>query len=52
MTGVVLEGGETLSGDMVIISAGVRPNLELAVSLGLKHDKGIWVNERMETSLP
>ncbi len=48
--GVLLEGGEKLSTAMVIISAGVRPNMELAESLGLDRDKGIQVNERMETS--
>ena len=46
----MLEGGEALSGSMVIISAGVRPNLELAQSLGLSHDKGIQVDEKMRTS--
>jgi len=50
--GVLLEGGETLSAEMVIVSAGVRPNLELAKALNLKHDKGIIVDERMRTSLP
>jgi nitrite reductase (NADH) large subunit len=50
--GVLLEGGEKLPAEMVIISAGVRPNLELAKALNLKHDKGIVVDERMRTSLP
>jgi nitrite reductase (NADH) large subunit len=48
--GVLLEGGEKLSTAMVIISAGVRPNMELAELLGLDRDKGIQINERMETS--
>jgi len=48
--GVLLEGGETLPADMVIISAGVRPNLDLAKALGLDHDKGIKVDERMRTN--
>jgi nitrite reductase (NADH) large subunit len=48
--GIVLEGGETLPGQMVIISAGVRPNLELALASGLACDKGITVNDRLETS--
>ena len=39
--GVVLEGGESISAQMVIISAGVRPNLQLAGPLGLAQDKGI-----------
>jgi nitrite reductase (NADH) large subunit len=48
--GVLLEGGETLSGQMVVISAGVRPNLELAEPLGLKTDKGVVVDERLRTN--
>jgi len=50
--GVLLERGETLPADMVIISAGVRPNLDLAKALGLDHDKGIKVDERMRTNQP
>jgi len=50
--GVVLEGGETLPAEMVIISAGVRPNLDLAKALELDHDKGIKVDERMRTNQP
>ncbi|MGD9076348.1 MAG: FAD-dependent oxidoreductase [Desulfobacteraceae bacterium] len=49
---VLLEGGETLSGQMVVISAGVRPNLELAEPLGLKTDKGVVVDERLQTNQP
>jgi nitrite reductase (NADH) large subunit len=48
--GVVLEGGESLPAEMVIISAGVRPNLELADALGVAHDKGIQVNEYLQTN--
>lgn len=50
--GVLVEGGETLPAEMVIISAGVRPNLDLAKALGLYHDKGIKVDESMQTSQP
>lgn len=50
--GVLLEGGETLHGEMVIISAGVRPNMELAGPLGLECDKGIKVNEELRTNQP
>jgi len=48
--GIVLEGGDTLPGQMIIVSAGVRPNLELAKDGGLACDKGIKVNDRLETS--
>ncbi len=50
--GVSLEGGEELSAEMVIISAGVRPNLEMAESLGLDQDKGIVVDEHLKTNKP
>jgi nitrite reductase (NADH) large subunit len=50
--GVMLEGGEFIEADLVIVSAGVRPNLELSRSLGLEADKGIKVDERMRTNQP
>ena len=50
VNGVLLEGGESLPGKMVLISAGVRPNLDLAEPLGLDHDKGIKVNDRLRTN--
>ena len=50
--GVRLEGGEELSSEMVIISAGVRPNLEMAETLGLNQDKGIVVDEKLKTNKP
>ena len=49
---VRLEGGESLSAPMVIISAGVRPNMELAEVLDLERDKGIKVNDQLLTSRP
>ena len=48
--GVLLEDEETLSSEMVIISAGVRPNMELAKNWGLDHDKGIKVDEHLQTN--
>jgi NAD(P)H-nitrite reductase large subunit len=52
VNGVLLEGGEVLPAEMVIISAGVRPALELAKALNLDHDKGVKVNEEMKTNQP
>jgi len=48
--GVLLEGGENLPAGMVIISAGVRPRMELADSLDLETDKGIKVDEHLRTN--
>jgi nitrite reductase (NADH) large subunit len=50
--GVMLEGGEIIDADLVVISAGVRPNLELSQPLGLEADKGIKVDERLRTNQP
>ena len=52
VSAVRLEGGETLKAKMVVISAGVRPNLELADPLGLDKDKGIKVDGRLQTNQP
>lgn len=52
VTGVALEGGETIPCEMVILSAGVRANLELAKAAGLDCDRGVRVNARLETSSP
>lgn len=49
---VVLAGGESLPADLVIFSAGVRPNLELARDLGLACNKGVIVDGAMRTSRP
>jgi len=47
---VNLESGEPLKGDLVLISAGVRPDLSLAQALGLNIDKGVQVDDTMQTS--
>lgn len=52
VAGVSLEGGERLTAQMVIVSAGVRPILDLANILGVKTDKGVVIDERLETSVP
>ena len=47
---VRLASGEVLDTEMVVISAGVRPNMELAEPLGLETDKGVKVNEHLLTN--
>lgn len=51
---VILNNGNTLDADVVIMSIGVRPDTRLAVMAGLKlgDAKGIWVNEFLQTSNP
>jgi len=53
VTGVELETGETIDADMVMLSVGARPNLELAKDMNLELGKfGIKVNKYLETSNP
>ena len=52
VTGVTLSDGETLPADLVVISAGIRANTYLAEQAGLETNRGVIVNERMETSIP
>ncbi len=51
-TGVLLESGEEIPAELVIISAGVRPNLEIAGPLGLDTNMGIKVDAQMRTNRP
>ena len=51
-TGVVIDGGETLPADLVLIGIGAVPNVELAASAGLDVDNGILVSASLQTSDP
>ncbi|HEX4933571.1 MAG TPA: FAD-dependent oxidoreductase [Gemmatimonadaceae bacterium] len=52
LQGVLLSTGERLPCDLVAVAVGVRPRMELAVAAGARTDRGILVNEYLETSLP
>jgi len=49
--GLRLKDGRTVEGQMVIISAGVRPNIKLAQAIGLETKNGILVSDRLETKM-
>jgi len=49
---LLLEDGSTLETDLVILTAGVRPNVVLAREAGLQVNRGIVVDSHMVTSDP
>ena len=51
-TSVSCKDGSSFPADLVIIGAGIEPNVELADEAGLEVDNGIVVNEFAQTSDP
>jgi nitrite reductase (NADH) large subunit len=49
---VEFSDGERLEADIVVVAAGIRPNVELGRKAGVVVKRGIVVNDYMETSSP
>jgi len=52
ITRVILDDGSELPADILIMATGVRPNKQLAEKIGLHCEKGIIVNDTMQTYDP
>jgi 3-phenylpropionate/trans-cinnamate dioxygenase ferredoxin reductase component len=50
--GLVIEGGEIFTADLIVVGTGVKPNDALAAAAGLATDNGIIVDEHCRTSDP
>jgi len=48
---VKTSGGKTIKANGVIAGLGVKPNVELAVAIGIKTDNGITVDEYLQTNV-
>src|SRR5262249_25263144 len=52
VTGLKFKDGSTLETEMVVISCGIRPNIDEAKAAGLNVDKAIVVDDQLRTSDP
>jgi nitrite reductase (NADH) large subunit len=52
VTGVQFKDGQSVPADLVVIAAGIVPNVALGRQAGLEVKRGIVVNDYMETSHP
>ena len=49
---IILQGGERIEVEIVVVGIGVDPRLQLAETAGLSLDRGVLVNSRLQTSDP
>ena len=49
---VELMTGETIAADLVVLAAGVTPEVELARRIGVQVDRGVLVDDTLRTNVP
>jgi NAD(P)H-dependent nitrite reductase large subunit/NAD(P)H-dependent nitrite reductase small subunit len=52
VTGVRFKDGSELAVDIVVMAVGIRPNVDLAKQVGLRCERGIVVNDTLQTFDP
>jgi nitrite reductase (NADH) large subunit len=50
VSGILLDNGEMIFGDLILISAGMRSNSKLALESGIKVSRGVVVDSYLRTS--
>lgn len=52
VTGLKFNDGETIDADLIVMAVGIKPNIALAKENGIRVNRGILVNDFMETDVP
>lgn len=52
VTGVSFDDGREIMADLVVMAAGIRPNIELAQAAGLRCERGVLVDDSLQTYDP
>lgn len=52
VTGVRFKDGREIETDLVVMAVGIRPNTGLGAKIGLEVNRGILVNDQLETNIP
>ena len=52
VTGAVLKDGRTVGCEVFLAATGIRPNIRLARDAGVPVNKGVLVDDRMQTRIP
>lgn len=52
VTGIRFKNGEEIAADLVVMAVGIRPNIALAQAAGLHCERGVVVNDTMQTFDP
>ncbi|MED1603110.1 nitrite reductase large subunit NirB [Alkalihalophilus marmarensis] len=50
--GILFKDGSEAAADIVVMAAGVRPNIQLAIKAGIETGRAIIVNDYLQTSAP
>ncbi|MDX8047177.1 nitrite reductase large subunit NirB [Gracilibacillus sp. S3-1-1] len=51
VTGIQFQDGQVIQADLVVMAIGIRPNIQLAKETGLTVNRGIVVNDFMQTNV-